>query len=132
MKRVLGKVSKEIAKNWNINEHKNKKIVIYEEAIKHSTERHIDDYETIEDYYYVMNSLEKIINNPDYVFYDKSKKGLEYYKHLKSNILVAVRVNNGKELKVKSVYPVKRSKIDNRKKKEEEMKLYNKYVVCID
>ena len=34
MKRVLGKVSKEIAENWNINEHKNKKIVIYEEAIK--------------------------------------------------------------------------------------------------
>ena len=95
-------------------------------------ERHIDDYETIEDYYYVMNSLEKIINNPDYVFYDKSKKGLEYYKQLKSDILVAVRVNNGKELKVKSVYPVKRSKVENRKKKEEEMKLYNKYVVSVN
>ena len=132
MKRVLGKVSKEIAENWDINEHKNKKIVIYEEAIKHSMERHIDDYETIEDYYYVMNSLEKIINNPDYVFYDKSKKGLEYYKQLKSDILVAVRVNNGKELKVKSVYPVKRSKVENRKKKEEEMKLYNKYVVSVN
>ena len=79
-----------------------------------------------------MNSLEKIINNPDYVFHDKSKKGLEYYKQLKSDILVAVRVNNGKELKVKSVYPVKRSKVENRKKKEEEMKLYNKYVVCIN
>ena len=126
MKKVLGKVSKEIAENWNIDEHKNKKIVIYEEAIKHSMERHIDDY------YYVMNSLEKIINNPDYVFYDKSKKGLEYYKQLKSDILVAVRVNNSKELKVKSVYPVKKSKIENRKKKEEEIKLYNKYVVCIN
>ena len=90
-------------------------------------ERYIDDYKTVED-----NSLEKIISNPDYVFYDKSKKRLEYYKRLKSDILVAVRVNNGKELKVKSVYPVKRSKVENRKKKEEEMKLYNKYVFCIN
>ncbi len=124
MKRVLGKVSKKIVENCNINEQKN---VIYEETIKHSMERYIDDYKTVED-----NSLEKIISNPDYVFYDKSKKRLEYYKRLKSDILVAVRVNNGKELKVKSVYPVKRSKVENRKKKEEEMKLYNKYVVCIN
>lgn len=124
MKRVLGKVSKKIVENCNINEQKN---VIYEETIKHSMERYIDDYKTVED-----NSLEKIISNPDYVFYDKSKKRLEYYKRLKSDILVAVRVNNGKELKVKSVYPVKRSKVENRKKKEEEMKLYNKYVFCIN
>ena len=124
MKRALGKVSKKIVENCNINEQKN---VIYEETIKHSMERYIDDYKTVED-----NSLEKIISNPDYVFYDKSKKRLEYYKRLKSDILVAVRVNNGKELKVKSVYPVKRSKVENRKKKEEEMKLYNKYVFCIN
>lgn len=66
MKRVLGKVSKKIVENCNINEQKN---VIYEETIKHSMERYIDDYKTVED-----NSLEKIISNPDYVFYDKSKK----------------------------------------------------------
>lgn len=65
-------------------------------------------------------------------FMINQKKGLEYYKQLKSDILVAVRVNNGKELKVKSVYPVKRSKVENRKKKEEEMKLYNKYVVSVN
>ena len=66
--------------------------------------------------------------NPDYVFYDKSKKGLEFYKKINSNILVAVRVDNGKELKVKSVYPIKETKIENRKKKEEQTKLYNKYI----
>jgi len=41
-------------------------------------------------------------------------------------------VNDGRELKVKSVYPVEQEKIDNRKKKEEQMKLYNKYVVAVE
>lgn len=34
------------------------------------------------------------------------KKGLEYFKNVRENILVAVRVKPGRELKVKSVYPV--------------------------
>lgn len=129
MKRVLGEVTKEIADNWDIKEYRNKKIVIYPDKKEHAKEKHINDYEKEEDYYYVMDSLETIINSPDYVFYDKSKQGLEYYKEVKVNVLVAVRVVPGNELKVKSVYPVEKTKIENRKKKEEQMKLYNKYVI---
>lgn len=128
MKRILGEINNHIIEQWELYEHKNKKIVIYPEAKEHSKDRHINDYPSIEDYYIVMDSLEKIIQNPDYVFYDKSKKGLEFYKKINSNILVAVRVDNGKELKVKSVYPIKETKIENRKKKEEQTKLYNKYI----
>lgn len=132
MKRILGEISNEVVQQWNILEHKGKKIVMYPEAKEHSKDRHINDYPNEEDYYFVMDSLEEIIRQPDYVFYDKSKQGLEYYKKIDSNILVAVRVNNGRELKVKSVYPVETEKIENRKKKEEQMKLYNKYVVGIE
>lgn len=132
MKRILGKVSKEVAEKWEIYDYENKTIVIYPDKKEHAKERHLNDYEKEEDYYYVMDSLEEIINNPDYVFYDKSKKGLEYYKKVKVNVLVAVRVVPGKELKVKSVYPVEPEKIENRKKKEEQMKLYNKYVIRVE
>lgn len=131
MKRILGQISNEVVQQWNIPEQKDKKIVMYPEAKEHSKDRHISDYPTEEDYYFVMDSLEEIIQNPDYVFYDKSKQGLEYYKQINSNILVAVRVNDARELKVKSVYPVEKEKIQNRKKKEEQMKLYNKYVVAV-
>lgn len=132
MKRILGEISGEVVQQWDIPEQKNKKIVMYPEAKEHSKERHINDYPREDDYYFVMASLEEIIQNPDYVFYDKSKQGLEYYKKIDSNILVAIRVNDGRELKVKSVYPVEQEKIDNRKKKEEQMKLYNKYVVAVE
>lgn len=132
MKRILGEVSNEVVQKWQLDEYKNKKIVMYPEAKEHSRDRHINDYKNEEDYYFVMDSLEEIINDPDYVFYDKSKAGLEYYKNVRGNILVAVRVIPGKELKVRSVYPVEQEKIDNRKKKEMDMKMYNKYVVGVE
>lgn len=132
MKRILGEVSDDIVEQWDILDQNGKKIVMYPEAKEHSKERHIDEYPSEEDYYFVMASLEEIIDNPDYVFYDKSKQGLEYYKKITEHILVAIRVNDGRELKVKSVYPVEQEKIENRKKKEEQMKLYNKYVVGVE
>ena len=129
MKRVLGEISDDIVTNWDLYDHKNKKIVLYPEAKEHSKNKHLNQYDKEEDYYFVMESLEEIIQKPDYVFYDKSKKGLEYYKNLRGNILVAVRIDQGKELRVRSVYPVEQEKINNRKKKEQQMKLYNKYVI---
>ena len=132
MKRILGDVSNELVEKWQLYEYKNKKIVMYPEAKEHSKDRHINDYKSVDDYYYVMDSLEEIINNPDYVFYDKSKAGLEYYKNIRGNILVAIRVVPGKELKVRSVYPVEQEKINNRRKKEMDMKMYNKYVIAVE
>ncbi|MDE5587117.1 MAG: hypothetical protein K2I72_01945 [Bacilli bacterium] len=132
MKWILGEVSNEVVKNWNLEEYRNKKIVMYHEAKEHSKDIHLEQYDCEEDYYFVMDSLKEIIKYPDYVFYDKSKNGLEYYKNVRGNILVAVRVKPGKELRVKSVYPVKAIKIENRKRKEEQMKIYNKYVVDVD
>ena len=132
MKRILGKINQDIVEKWELYDHKNKKIVMYEDAKEHSKLRHLNDYSNEEDYYIVMDSLEEIIKKPDYVYYDKAKKGLEYYKKINTNILVAVRIDDGKELKVKSVYPIKPEKIENRKKKENQTKLYNKYVKGVE
>ena len=115
-----------------MDEYRNKKIVLYPDAKEHSKEKHLEQYASKEDYYYVMDSLEDIIENPDYFFYDKSKSGLEYYKNVRGHILVAVRIKPGKELRVRSIYPVKQVKIDNRKRKEMDMKMYNKYVVGVE
>ena len=117
IKQVLGKINKKIIDKWYLDKYRDKKIVFYEDRIEHCKE-HIDEYKNKEDFYYTLKNLDKIIKSPDYVFYDSKKKGLEYYKKLKGNILVAVRINNGYELKVKSFYPVDKSKIVGRKKKE--------------
>lgn len=117
MKKIIGKVSKNIAEKWYINDFIDKKIVFYDDRFEHCKE-HINDYSNKNNFYHTYNNLNKIISNPDYVYYDVDKKGLEYYKKLDDNILVAVRIKTGNELKVKSFYPVEKSKIENRKKKE--------------
>lgn len=105
--------------------------MFYEDRINHCLE-HISEYDNEKDFYYTLNNLDKIIKNPDYVYYDCNKKGLEYFKKLNGNILVAVRINDGYELKIKSFYPVTKSKIQRKKKNEEkaiENALIDKYMV---
>lgn len=88
-----------------------------------------------------MDNLEYIIEKPDRVFYtkgydevkDKStgktikveRYTLEYYKNLDGDVTVRVRVDSGRELKVKTVFPVNDVKVLNKARKE----LYNQYVI---
>ena len=119
MKQVLGKINDDIIKKWHLDDYKYKNIVFYEERKKH-IEKHKIQYTNEFEYYNVLNNLNNIIKNPDYVYYDVDKKGLEYYKKIKNNVLVAIRIAQGFELKIKSIYPVTDKKIENRKKKEQE------------
>ena len=123
MKRILGEVSKAVVEQWGLEEHKNKKIVMYHDRKEHSKEKHQNDFETESRFHLVMDSLEEIVKKPDYVYYNKATNGLEYYKNINGEVVVAVRISYGRELKVRSVYPVSKIKIINRKKKEEEEKL---------
>lgn len=125
MKRILGRLPKEIAIKYHLEEYINKKIVIYDDARKHCLYKHLNEFEDPKIFHYIMDNLEDIINNPDYVFYKLSKKTLEYYKVYSFGITVRVKIVPGKELKVKTVFKVNKYKIINRKKNEFE----NMYII---
>ena len=118
MYKYLGILDEKIAEYWNLEEHKNKPILVYDDRIQHVIDAHIDDFENLEKIYQSYEMLGIIIKKPDYVFYNNKTKGLEYYKNIKPNICVAVRINTGKVLKVRSWYPANTFKISNRKRKE--------------
>lgn len=137
MKRILGKITKETVEKYHLQEHENKKIVIYDNDRKHCEKEHLKEFKDRKTFHYIMDNLEYIIENPDYIFYvkgyDKVKNkdnhievierySLEYYKKLDIDITVRVRVDNSKELKVKTVFPVDENKIalklKNEKKKQ--------------
>lgn len=120
--KYLGILTESIANHWEIPEHKNKPILVFEDRIQHVIDNHLKDFGSKEQIEYIYNNLKNIISKPDYVFYNKSSRSLEYYKKLANNVCVAIRINYGKVLKVKSWYPVKDIKIENRKKKEELIK----------
>ena len=104
--KYVGKLEPTIATYWDIKNHSNKPILVYEDRIEHVISSHIKDFSSKEEISKIYGKLPIIINKPDYVFYNKNNNGLEYYKKLSDNVCVAVRVNNGNVLKVKSWYPV--------------------------
>lgn len=124
MKRILGKVTKEIAERNNISEYANKKIVLHDNDRRHCA-KHKNEFGDSKTFHYVMDNLENIIAEPDHVFYIKNKNTLEYYKTFGFGVTVRVKVEPGNELKVKTVFKVTQDKIENRIRKE----AYNKYVV---
>lgn len=124
MKRILGRVTKEIATKNNIDEYAGKKIVLYDSERKHC-EKHINEFKDKKTFHYIMDNLEYIITDPDEVFYVRRKQTLEYYKTFDIGVTVRVRVEPGNELKVKTLFAVTQDKIEYRRKNE----AYNKYVV---
>ena len=141
MKRILGRLSKDIVDKYNLWEHEDKKIVIYDNDRKHCENKHAHQFKDKKTFHYIMDNLEYIIEEPDEVFYIKGydiefdretrtkikveRYSLEYYKKFEGNITVRVRVDDSRELKVKTVFPVDEGKVENKKKKE----LYQKYVL---
>lgn len=120
--KYLGQLDSKIANYWNISEHKNKPILVYEDRIDHVIEHHLKDFGSEEEIRDSYNWLSSIIKKPDYVYYNEKTKGLEYYKTISKDICVVVRIGMGKALKVRSWYPANPNKINNRKKKEEVLK----------
>lgn len=118
--KYLGILEPSIADVWGLEEHKNKPILVYEDRIDHVITRHLRDFGSKEEIIKVYNSLDTIIKKPDLTFYNEKNKSLEFYKNLNSDVCVAVRINYGKVLKVRSWYPVKKNKMINREKKGEE------------
>lgn len=121
--KYLGILDEEIAEYWEIAEHKNKPILVFADRKQHVIDKHLNDFGSEKEIERIYNMLSVIINKPDYVYYNKKTKGLEYYKKLSSNICVAVRVNSGRVLKVKSWYPANENKLKNRMKKDVTKKL---------
>ena len=103
----------------NIEEHKNKPILFFDDRIKHVIDGHLKDFGSEEKIQHIYNELPTIIKKPDYVFHNKETNGLEYYKKFDNDICVAIRISTGKTLKIRSWYPANAGKISNRKKKRQ-------------
>lgn len=119
--KYVGVLDSKICEKWGIEEHKNKPIIVYESRKYHVADRHLSEFGSQEEINRVYNMLDNIIKKPDYVFYNSATSGLEYYKNISYDICAAVEIKPGRVLKVKSWYPANAGKIQNRKKKEQEI-----------
>ena len=115
--KIMGNVTQSIAKKWYLDEQTDK-IILQEAGLFKHIAPHAEQYESIESLNYTMEHMEDVIKNPDFVFYNTKKNGIEYYKKLIENVVVVVTPTRKRELYISSVYPVDESKISNRKIRE--------------
>lgn len=124
-KEFITKVSEKDAKNCNREDLIGKNIVIYDNDKLHCYSEHYKNFKNKKEFAFIMKNLDYIINECDFVLYNKKNSSLEYYKKLKNNISVRVRVENSNELKIKTMFPVTENKFEQKRKRA----LYNKYVI---
>lgn len=115
--KIMGSITKDIAEKWYLDEQKDKTILQEAGLFKHIAP-HAEQYESIESLNYTMEHMSDVINEPDFVFYNVSKNGIEYYKKLLENVVVVVTPTRKRELYISSVYPVDEMKLSNRKIRE--------------
>lgn len=127
-KQYITKVSKTDAENCKRPDLGGKNIVLYDSDKLHCYSEHYNDFKNKKEFSFIMNNLDYIINECDFVLYNKKNNSLEYYKKLNNNITVRVRVENSNELKIKTMFPISSEKYDLKRNRM----AYNKYVIQDD
>ena len=93
MKIYICRLNSRICNNKELNEHKGKSIVLDNNLFKHIS-KHKKEYISTKSYNKTLKNIDLIIKNPDYVFYNKNRNGLEFYKHILEKLCVVVQIVN--------------------------------------
>lgn len=108
--KLVGHVSKNAIIASELKEHLNKPIIQSLRLYKH-TVKHVEDFQSVDSYNHTMDGIKKVISNPYFIYYDKEKRSLRYYKYIDEYVCVLVKLTNKRQLYVSTVYPVNEEKI---------------------
>lgn len=115
-KSILHTIDQNYIDKYNLDySYLNKKIVIYSDRYLHMN-KHKYEFSNTKNYFDAINNIQDIVSNPDFIVIDQKRKGMEFIKKINNDVLVAARLSNSNELKIKSLYPINATKKD---------KLYN-------
>ncbi|MCI1951802.1 MAG: hypothetical protein LKJ50_05305 [Clostridiales bacterium] len=88
-------------------------ILMKEDRIEHIVNRHRTDFQSEDSFEKYVSMIPEAIQSPDYIGLHPNKKSIEYIKRVDGLLLVAVRISNGKNLFLKTAFPIKESKLQS-------------------
>ena len=106
--KIVGIVSEEVVKRYNLYDYRNTKIVQSLDLYQHVS-KHIKEFKSVDSFNRAIFNIEKIIANPYFVYYDSLRNSLLYFNKIDENVCVVVRLN--KDNYVASIYQVNMHKI---------------------
>ncbi len=114
--KIVGTISEDIANSNGIPQYANKDIVQSLKLDIH-TNKHANDFFSIDSYHETLINIDKVIKKPYYVEYDEKKNSLKYYGRTNQYVCVVVKLDK-KEIYVSTFYPQNKEKIDKIKKRK--------------
>ncbi len=114
--KVVGTISNEIINKYKLFEYKHLPIIQTLSLYIHVA-KHVNEFLSIDSYNNTITNIPKIIDDPNFVYYDPHKLSLLYFKELKEDVCVVVKLNlrKNKNPYVATVYPVNKRKIEKLK-----------------
>jgi hypothetical protein len=108
---IIGKLTKEVISLLGLNRSECD-IILWEDRLKY-IQKHIADFDSIEEYEKHTELIPEIIKNPDYVGKHPNSKSIEYIKRIDRLMLVAVRLKLSGDLAFCSAYPIREEQLES-------------------
>ena len=125
IKKVVGYIGDDISEKFNLEQYKGQEIIQSFDFYFH-TSKHINEFETLDNYNDTITNIDKILSSTYYVYYEKDRNSLLYFSELSENVCVVVKLKlrENKDNYVATVYPLSKDKVEKFKEKE----LLDKYI----
>lgn len=107
---IIGRLTNEVISLLNLNRSECD-IILWEDRLKY-IQKHIIDFESLEDYEKHVELIPEIILNPDYVGKHPNSRSIEYIKRIDRLMLVAVRLKVDGDLAFRSAYPIREEQLE--------------------
>ena len=114
--KIVGRISNDIVERYKLYEYRNEEIVQSLDLYKHVA-KHAEEFESVDSFNHTLTNIEKIIEDPIFVYYDANRNSLSYFKEIDENVCVVVKLKlkKNKDTYVASVFPVSVKKIERLK-----------------
>lgn len=116
--KIVGHISREVAQKYNLYRYEGQEIIQSLDLYSH-VHKHIKEFNSVDSYNNAVLNVDKIINEPIFVYYDKKKNSLLYFCEIDENVcaVVKLRLKENDDIYVATIYPVSISKINKYKEK---------------
>lgn len=116
--KIVGKINDNIIERYKLYDYREKDIIQSMDFYLHVA-KHREQFKSIDSYNNTLINIDKIIGNPNFVYYEKNKNALLYFKKIDEDVCVVVRLQlrHNKDCYVATVYPISENKINRFKEK---------------
>lgn len=124
--KIVGRISKNVAEQYGLQEYENQEIIQSLDLYIH-TYKHLNEFNSVDSYNATVTNIDLIIDDPYFVYYEKERNSLLYFREIDEFVcaVVKLKLRKNKDNYVATVYPLSKNKVEKFKEKA----LYDKYVI---